>query len=155
MRYIIESIVLIALIAFAVGFTPPQVSFAGFGPVPNIMFAAFTDGASAPDAEPQNIQGEQAAEENKNFPIHGGEAIDGNEDIQAIAARNAEAAQAIVDAGGSAPNLPATAANLASFQQREVLPEQQRKGLEPTMPKEEEPQQAPPEEQKAAEPQYS
>ncbi len=51
--------------------------------------------------------------------------------IQEIAKRNSENADKLAQEGKQAPPLPATPVNLASFQNRENLPEEKRKDLEP------------------------
>lgn len=53
------------------------------------------------------------------------------EDIQSIAKKNYEKAEALAAEGKQPPPLPATPGNLSSFQNLETLPEGKRKELEP------------------------
>jgi hypothetical protein len=68
--------------------------------------------------------------EQKVTAIEGAEAIQ-PKNIQEIAKANYEKAEALAKEGKEPPPLPATPVNLASFQNRENLPEQKRKELEP------------------------
>lgn len=125
---------IIALIASLVFALHPKNSFAGFGVgvgwTPSTHIFSDAGGAQPPDFggaqaptvttdEPQNPAAEQKKEP---------------EDIQDFAARVAKEDQERSERGASAPNIPATSQNLARFHQRDTLPEQERKALQPIEP---------------------